>query len=270
MENLDDFLSGKRLYGDDFSQQEIEIWFQDEAEAYANLGSKNEQTYSYGYHELNKYHAFNRLTNRSFSKCLGLGSAYGEEFKPILNKIKHLTILEPSQAFSNNTMIGNTPCEYIKPSISGRMKFESLSFDLICCLGVLHHIPNVSTVLNECYRCLADKGIMILREPIVSMGDWRKHRVGLTKRERGIPLQILRKSLQSSGFIIFSESLCNFSPLARFATFFNLPKYNNRIITRIDALLCKAFSFNLKYHRSSLLDKFSPDSVFFILEKQIG
>lgn len=63
------------------------------------------------------------------------------------------------------------------------LDFESEQFDLITCLGALHRIPNVSMVVNELYRCLGKGGYLLLREPVVSMGDWSVPREGLTKRE---------------------------------------------------------------------------------------
>lgn len=37
------YLSGAKLYGDDFTIDEIEEWFADEAEGYANLGAKKKK-----------------------------------------------------------------------------------------------------------------------------------------------------------------------------------------------------------------------------------
>ncbi len=42
----------------------------------------------------------------------------------------------------------------------GDKPFESESFDLITSFGVLHHIPNVTHVINECGRVLADNGVL--------------------------------------------------------------------------------------------------------------
>ena len=44
------YLSGKKLYGDDFSASQIAQWYADEAEAYADLGAANRHSYCYGYH----------------------------------------------------------------------------------------------------------------------------------------------------------------------------------------------------------------------------
>ncbi len=134
-----------------------------------------------------------------FNEALGIGSAYGNEFMPIAQNIKQVTILDPSDAFSDVKEIYETPCKYIKPNPNGNMPFETNQFDLVTSMGVMHHIPNVSHVMSECYRCLNKGGIMLLREPIASMGDWRKLRTGLTKRERGIPLQILNEIIRNVG-----------------------------------------------------------------------
>jgi len=39
------YLSGERLYGDDFTIEEIQKWFADEAEGYADLCAKEKDRY---------------------------------------------------------------------------------------------------------------------------------------------------------------------------------------------------------------------------------
>ena len=82
-EDMSEYLAGNKLYGDDFNPEEIQKWFEDEKEAYANLGAKESTNYSYAYHELNRRHGFNYLPRRRFTSVLGFGSAYGNELKPI-------------------------------------------------------------------------------------------------------------------------------------------------------------------------------------------
>lgn len=112
-----------------------------------------------------------------FKNVLGFGSAWGNEFEPICNMIGNLTIIEPSDNLVNNK-IGNLTPKYIKPSIDGKLPFSNNSFDLITCFGTLHHIPNVSFVISELIRVLKKDGYLLLREPIISMGDWRKPEMG--------------------------------------------------------------------------------------------
>lgn len=265
--DLSIYLSGIKLYGDDFTIDEIKKWFADEAEGYANLGAKKRNNYRYVYHELNNLHGFKFIRNRSFSEALGIGSAYGDEFKPIAGNIANITILDPSEAFSDVSEILGTPCKYIKPNANGNMPFENNKFDLITSLGVMHHIPNVSHVMNECYRCLNEGGIMLLREPIHTMGDWTRPRNGLTKRERGIPLKILSEIVRNAGFKIRNESFCVFPLLPKLVVKIGAAAYNSYTVTLADALLSKIFSWNLKYHRTRLRDKFAPASVYYVLEK---
>jgi SAM-dependent methyltransferase len=261
------YFSGDRLYGDDFSVEEIHEWFSDEAEGYANIGSKDIAQYSYGYHQLNRYHGFKFLAGRYFDNALGIGSAYGDEFEPIVKQISRLTILEPSDAFTDSKKKLAVPCSYQKPNPSGDMEFESNCFDLISCLGVLHHIPNVSHVLKECNRCLSKGGMMLLREPITSMGDWRKSRAGLTKRERGIPLHILDQIINKAGFTTMNRRLCNFPVVPKIANKIGVAAYNNIALTVADSLLSQTFSWNVKYHRTNFFKKLAPASAYYVLTK---
>jgi len=266
-DDISTFLSGEKLYGDDFSIDEIKNWFADEAEGYADLGAKERKLYHYAYHELNRQHGFKFIRQRVFNEALGIGSAYGDEFKPIVDSIKKITILDPSDAFSDVHKISGIPCEYVKPGPDGSMPFKNEQFDVITSLGVMHHIPNVTHVMGECFRVLSREGIMLLREPIVSMGDWTKPRQGLTKRERGIPLTLLRKIVMSSGFKIRKESLCHFPLLPRLANKIGVAAYNNYLLTVTDTFLSKLFSWNKVYHRTKLYEKFAPAAVYYVLEK---
>lgn len=176
---MDEHFSGERLYGDDFTEAQIAEWFEDEREGYFSLEPR--ASYSYGYHARNWRHGFRHLPERTFSDVLGIGSAYGDELKPILQHCKNVTILEPSDGFQNDRF------NYVKPSPSGDLPFPCQSFDLITCFGVLHHIPNVGHVIEEMTRVLRVGGYILVSEPTHSMGDWNRPRKGLTKRERGIP-----------------------------------------------------------------------------------
>src|SRR5690606_11406901 len=81
-------------------------------------------------------------------------------------------------------------------------------FDLVTCFGVLHHIPNVSHVMKEIHRTMRKDGLLLLREPIVSMGDWRQPRHALTKNERGLPESFLNEQLKRLEFDVISRKYC--------------------------------------------------------------
>ena len=180
---------------------------------------------------------------------MGLGAAYGEEVKPIIKKVSRITILEPSDAFSGHDEIDDVPCDYIKPNITGDIPLNDESIDLITCFGVMHHIPNVSHVMGECYRVLKNNGEMVIREPIVSMGDWRKPRKGLTKHERGIPKDIFNTIVKNAGFNITHATFCDFPVIPRLSRKLSIDAYNNKFFVIIDELLSKLFCWNIRYHR---------------------
>jgi SAM-dependent methyltransferase len=169
--------------------------------------------------------------------------------------------------FSSSEKICNTPCQYVKPCVDGHMPFDDNQFGLIVSLGVLHHIPNVSHVMTECNRVLSKDGIMLIREPIVSMGDWSKPRKGLTRNERGIPYDIFKTIIAKTGFNIKHSSFCSFAPLLKISNKFGIVVYNNRTLTKLDVILSNMFRWNIKYHPTKLIHKFMPASAYFILEK---
>ena len=266
MENIDKYFSGQALYGDDFTPEQISAWYAAEQEGYADLGAKDKGSYSYQYHAWNRFHAYRHLPDRRFEKTLGFGSAYGDELQPVIDRIDHVTVVDPSLAFVREEVHG-VPATYIQPGPDGTLDVDAGTFDLITCLGVLHHIPNVSSVVRELARVLKPGGWFVLREPIVSMGDWRKPRGGLTKHERGIPPKLLEEMIRNAGLSIKRRSYCAF-PVAR--ELFKGTKggpFNSPAITRIDAMLSSAFAWNHHYHPTSKIQKFRPTAAFFLLTK---
>lgn len=264
--DMECYFRGEKLYGDDFSLSEIEGWFEDEKNGYYNLDSRDRTRYVYGYHALNMHQSFRYLPSRDFSHVLGVGSAYGEELLPMLSRIQRITILEPAEGFVVRDIKG-VPVEYVKPSPQGILPFPDESFDLLICFSVLHHIPNVSTVVKEFCRCLKLDGYALLREPIISMGDWRRPRKGLTPRERGIPLEVFRKIILSSGFEILHERKCVFSLTSRLRYFLKRPVFNSRLVVLADAILCKLPVWPKVYHPKFILQKLRPTAVSYVLHK---
>ena len=260
------YLNGAKLLGDDFTIDQIKDWYEDEKEGYANLVSNNTYKYKYGWHAINKIHGFKYLKENNFENVLGLGSAYGDEFSPLINKINNLTILEASDFLVSN-QIGSKKIKYLKPSVDGKMPFNDNSFNLITAFGVLHHIPNVTFVVNEIYRCLTENGYALIREPIVSMGDWRKPRNGLTKRERGIPLPIFEDIIINAGFTEIRHSYCVFPVIPKLLKTIGIVAYNSVFFSRVDALLCNLLKNRIKYRSENFIQKFRPTCVFYVLKK---
>lgn len=267
---MKEYLEGKKLYGDDFSIEEIMRWYNDEKEAYAELGAADLNSYKYAYHALNEELGFNYLDkNKKFDNVLSFGGAWGFELLPIIDRIKNITIIDSSEKFGNNQILKKN-IKYFNPSITGKITFDNECFDLITCFGTLHHIPNVSYVLSEIIRVLRPSGYLLIREPIISMGDWTKERSkGVTKRERGIPLNIFKDLITIDKIFIVSQKLCVFAPLAKLGRKFKIEIYNNKYFVKIDKILSNLFSFNYSYHPKSNFQKIRPTSIFYVLQKSI-
>ncbi len=262
---LDQYLKGKKLYGDSFTLNQIKEWYEDEKNGYFDLDGGSKKN-SYSYHALNKLHGYKYLKKKLFKNVLSIGGAYGEELIPLLDQIENITILEPSTRFHQQELKGKK-INYIEPNDSGKMPFSDNSFDLITCYGVLHHIPNVSFVISEMQRVLKSKGYILLREPFVSMGDWRKPRPGLTKRERGIPLKIMDNIIEKNHFKIVRKKQCINIFSSALIQFGKVPVFSKNFFTILDSLFSSLFSWNKIYFRDKTIKKFGNSSVFYILEK---
>ncbi|MDE5606529.1 MAG: methyltransferase domain-containing protein [Bacteroidales bacterium] len=139
--------------------------------------------------------------------------------------------------------------------------------DLITCFSTLHHIPNVTYVLNELFRVLKPGGFLLLREPIHSMGDWTKKRPGLTKHERGIPTAYLENIIRKAGITIVQKHYFGFMGSFLDRLFKGASFLHSRAFLRIDRCLSGVFSFNTHYHATNKMQRVSPTGVFYVLRK---
>ncbi len=268
----DPYLRGDLLYGDDFDQEAIDAWFSAETHAYSALRSEAGRTEpSYDYHALNELHGFRHLGPQPLGHVLGLGSAYGLEFLPVSDRISSLTIVEASDSMRSET-IGKVSPTYAKPSPSGILPFSDNSFDLAVCLGVLHHIPNVTTVMREMARVTTPGGRLLVREPIVSMGDWNDRKnTRLTANERGIPIRIFRDIVESSGLKVNREAFCVFPLTGKLGGRLGINSFNSHAIARLDAAVCTLLRRRASiYHPQRRIDHLRPASVYFVLTKEAG
>ena len=259
-------LRGERLYGDDFTPEQIARWYVDEQEGYANLGAKDEKSYRYYYHAMNRVLGYRHLPERRFAHALGVGSAYGDEFEPVAPRVEQFTILEPSQQMRRDNVFGK-PAQWVPPTPGGDMPFASNTFDLITCFAVLHHVPNVTHVVGEIGRVLAPGGYALIHEPVTSMGDWRQPRGGLTKHERGIPPRILDKAVDRAGLRVIRRTLHMFRPWTVLASRLGLEVNNLDWAQRVDLAFSKLFAWNRVYHPTSILHRFRPVCVYYVLTK---
>jgi SAM-dependent methyltransferase len=260
------YLSGDQLYGDDLGLEEIALWHAEESEAYADLGSRDRNSYVYQYHALNELHGFRHIPLQPLSRVLGFGSAYGEELLPVLDRTSSVTVVDSSDAFQVRDIHG-VPADFVKPAVNGELPIPPDHFDLITCFGVLHHIPNVTKNVRELVRVLKPGGYLLVREPVVSMGDWTKPRPGLTKHERGIPIAIMRRIFFDLRLETVRENMCDFALTPRLFRLFRRDVYNSSAVTSVDALLSSMFKWNVRYHATTMFDKLRPTSAFFVLRK---
>ena len=256
------------LPGDDFSPEQIRQWFEDEQEGYFQLSGGAAREHHY--RALNAYHAFDRLAGQHFERCLALGCAEGLELEPIAGQVGEFIAIEPAKAWWRDT-IGGTPARYMAPNADASMDLPSGHVNLIVCLGVLHHIPNVSAVLHELGRVAAPGCTMVMREPHTNMGDSSKPRYGLTKNERGIPADWMIETAHRSGFDLVSAIPCDFSGTPRLAALIGMPiPYNSPAIVRMDAVLSRLTRPNRHYRRDAAWKKVAPASTFYTFRRRAG
>ena len=250
-------LSGQSIYGDDFTADELRAWYADEESGYATLEHEDSQNETYLYRGLDTTYFLPHLRGRKLD-ALGVGSAFGLEFELIREELRSLTVIEPAERYWRPEVAGQR-VDWIKPKPEGDLDLADGRFDLIFCLGVLHHVPNVSHLVKELHRVARSGCVLCIREPITSMGDWRLQRPGLTRRERGLPWEVFGNALQTAGFGIRSRRMIGFGPLLKAASALGVrAPWNQAPFVRLDAWLSAAFAFNYSYHRTSLPRRFAP------------
>jgi SAM-dependent methyltransferase len=266
-------ITGRSLYGDNFSSDQIREWYDSEVTGYFDLLSNHykitdeDNKYNYEYDALNQFHAIGGLLRRQFDTCLALGCAAGDDIAPLAPVVQRFIAIEPAERWWRND-IGGKPAVYMRPSAIGDIRLDSATVDLATSFGVLHHIPNVSHVVGEIARVLKPGGLFVLREPVSSMGDWRKARVGLTANERGLPIEWFESLARTVGFKILARHACMFGPLSIITKKLRISLPFARMpIVKLDWLISEAFQWNARYWRDTFAKKLAPSSAFWILER---
>jgi SAM-dependent methyltransferase len=262
------YFRGDLLWGDDMNEAEVDAWYEDERLAYFSEAAVGRESNFYDYHALNRAHGYQKLPQRRFGKTMSFGGANGEELRPFARNVQRIVVVEPAD-YPTSELEG-TPVEFRKPLPSGALPAADGEFELLTCLGALHHVPTVTRVVGEFARVLAPGGFALVREPIVSMGDWRQPRRGLTKRERGIPRAIFEGIIQRSGFRILHATRCVHPFIPRIGRALKINWFNSPGLTRLDALLSAATPWSTVYHPQHWWRKLQPAAVYFVLQKPAG
>jgi SAM-dependent methyltransferase len=265
--DIDTCLCGDALYGDDFTGPELTQWYEDETSAYGDIWGEALAEQGYGYHALNRRHGFAWLPAGRFATALAFGCADGAELAPLTGRVGRVHAVEPDERFHGRRLVG-AETTWHRPAIDGHLPFADASFQLVTALGALHHVANVSTVLGELRRCLTSGGYALLRDPVISMGDWRQPRPGLTRNERGLPLPWLRRTLTELGFEVVHQALCLHGLTNLIARKAGRPIFANRAVVLVDDLLSRVTSSRLTYHATTPAQKLRPTNVFLVLRAQ--
>lgn len=257
-----DELRGRRLYGEALDADGIDEWFEDERNGYFELaGTDNGKNCTAALH---RRHALRFLPRRRFPLALALGAADGREYAPFAPLVDRFEAVEPGRGFWREEIAG-IPAAYRDPLPDGRIDLAEASVDLACAFGVLHHIPNLSAVLAGLARVMAPGAPLILREPIVSLGDFRRPRPGLTAHERGIPHRLMDTLLKQAGFEPVRKSFAGFPGLRQAALRAGIAQpWDSPGFVALDALVSRAMAWNARYWRPRLIDKAAPTMAYWV------
>lgn len=265
-----DYVFGEKLFGDDYTLAEINQWYHEESKSYDEqfrIDANVLDNYKYQYNSLNRIVGFDKIDKqKKIKNILSFGGALGYEIESLIPYAENIYIIEPSKVLRRQSIFGKT-INYCDPTINGKIDFPDGFFDIITCFGVLMYIPNVTFVLEELYRCLGSNGYLLIREPITSLGIGQSNRPGCGHNTRGIPLNYFRSWIAKHHFSHVITTFHMFGPLIKILSFCKIEIYNNIITTKLDVLISRLFSFNYKYTRNTIKDKFAPGSVFLVLKK---
>lgn len=268
---------GSALAGDEFNDEQLLKWFAEEREAFYDVNEGNSET--------DPWYAYMRLVNErlGFSRIrwprsgqrsiLILGPGSGIEIARFTaeNPDWRICFLEASENFKAELKSKYPQSQVINATISGDISVEQGSQDVVCAFSVLHHLPRVSHVIRETFRVLKPGGLLLVREPCSSMGDWRFPR-SATPNERGISRAFLVQTACRVGFTVEAKPIpILFSPLnSLFAwlgcrwlmtPFLFYPFY------WFDRVISWLVSFNDYYWRDARYKKFGPSAYFYIFRK---
>jgi SAM-dependent methyltransferase len=267
------YFSGEQLYGDDLTGQDLADWFASEESGYHDIRTQQDirarqGEYVYGFHYVNYWYGYRHLAGRRFQCALALGCAKGDDIGGIASQVERIVAIEPAREWWHDSIAG-TPTVYMAPQVSGDIDLPAGVVDLAIAFGTLHHIPNVSHTIAELSRVMVPGGVLLLREPVSSMGDWRKPRPGSTRNERGIPVEWMVHALAENGFHLKRAALCIHPLIFRIARVTHAwDPFNSRAFVWLDAALSGMTGWNRHYFRDRLWKKVAPGVCCYFAERK--
>lgn len=259
-------LRGEVIHGDSFDAASVKEWFDAEREGYSSLEHKDAQSPVYEYGAMDQAYGWCHVKGENLL-AMGLGSAFGCEFEEVADRLRKIVVVEPQESYWRDEIAG-VPTDYRAPDASGTVPADDQAFDLITAFGVLHHIPTVTATVGELLRVLKPGGYLLIREPITSMGDWRKPRPGLTARERGIPPALMEKAISVWGGAVITSSYLGFGPLVKLASVLGMHSpWKRAWFVGLDRALCGIFRGPGHYHRTTTLSRFAPAIGYWVVTR---
>jgi hypothetical protein len=273
---------GLVLFGDDLDLSELTKWYEIESEAFFYLENNSKASINVPWYDYNRYinnrHVWNVIRNHFSDNKLSLlvvGPGSGEELESFVSSLGNidLRLIESSAEF-RKILAEKFPNAYIESGNAFGITDNGIRYDAIVGLQVLHHIANVSTIIDQLSNQLKENGLLILREPCSSMGVWgirHKNLSVATPNERGISRFIISKAAKNANLSAFSESyplaIC-LDPLniviRRLNLYGILP---HSFIYVLDKFLSACLSINDHYWRDRWWKKFGPSTYHYVYKK---
>lgn len=266
-----DEVTGRRLAGNALDPEGLKAWYADEERGFFEVNCDVHVVESLGYtydtEAANRYQA-RALSGRKFDVCLAFGCAGGDDVASLPIKVGRYVAIEPTRDWWTGSIAGS-PAEYRAPQPSGIIDLPDASVDLVVSIGALHHVANVEFVIGEFGRILKQGGVFMVREPMISMGDFRYPRHGLTARERGIPDSLMTAFIERADMEISSKYYCDTPGLKNLLRKLGvLMPANHMAYVVIDAIISRLLRFNARYWRPKIWQKLAPASLGLIAIKR--
>lgn len=262
-----DVLAGRKLYGNDFDAAQLAAWYAAEEYGFYQL-CDDDYAYARGPFPYGVWARADAapLKGRRYQTCVALGCADGRELAALGLDIGKVVAVEPAEGFWGET-VGGIPAEFRKPAVDGTLDLPDASVDLAVALHVLHHIANVGHLVAEMGRVLKPGGVLLMREPIASMGDFRGPRPGLTQCERGIPAGLMRGFIAAAGLKLERLTYRSTPGLPELTAKLGIDPFNNPAVVWIDEQISRVSRLNARYWRPALWHKLAPRTAAYTARK---